>query len=204
LRISLVGSLASAERYPEALEAATQFARLPQVEPDQRRRFRQQAAAYLQELGRDADALTMYESAIKEVGAEDPKASPTFQRLAAFLTELGRLDEAEATWKRAERCARPGTMNWREVQIFRGRLLSKLERHSEALAVFNNLVADNEIGPTDRALALAELAIALRLAGQQDQAEGRSREAEALLQGETAVFIRGRLRLARGEEASGE
>jgi len=211
LRVSLVDYLASAERYSEALEAATQFAALPQVEPNRRRIFRQQAASYLKKLGRLEEALAMLEAAIHEVGESHPRALRTYQTKAEELAKLGRLDEAEATWKRAERCARPGTMNWREVQIFRGRLLSKLARHSEALAVFTDLVADTEIGPTDRALALGELAVALGLAGQQAQAELRSEEAESLLEGtsspaelELAGFIRGRLRLARGEPASSE
>jgi protein disulfide-isomerase len=68
LRVSLVSYLESAQRYPEALETVLRFAALPQTEPNQRRVLKGQAASLLQELGRDEEALLMYEEAIHEVG----------------------------------------------------------------------------------------------------------------------------------------
>ena len=168
-----------------------------------------QAASLLQELGRDEEALLMYEEAIHEVGEQDPTAVHSLDRKAGLFARLGRLEEAEATWQRAERCVKPGTLDWREVQIFRGRLLSKLGKHSEALAVFTNLAAETDIGASDRALALGELAVALGLAGQAVQADTRAAETESLLEeltsqedADLAKFIRGRLRLARGQSST--
>ncbi len=195
------------DRYGEALAYATELSKDDSYSPEERRKIRSRVAFSLKKLGRIDEAVAVYDRLIAEV-IEDHAAAWGFLRdKAQLLTVANRPSQALETWEASRRFVEAGTDSWLDTEVFRARLLARLGRHPEAIAVLDSASRVKSLTTLVRANILAEKAMVLCKAGRREEALAGAEEAEAFLapietnRDNEAVmkFIRYKLRIARGD-----
>jgi tetratricopeptide (TPR) repeat protein len=150
----------------------------------------------------------VYDKLIAEVIKDHATAWGFLRDKADYLTGADRPAQALEAWEASRRFVEAGTDNWLDTEVFRARLLAKLGRHAEAIAVFDS--ASKSLTTLHRANLLAEKAMVLSKAGRHNEALACAEQTEELLrQIETngdkesvMKFIRFKLRIARGDEGN--
>jgi tetratricopeptide (TPR) repeat protein len=198
-------------QYQEALAFATQLTRDDSYSPEERRRIRTRVAFSLKQLGRIDEMAAVYDGLIAEV-IEDHDHATAWRFLrdkAQYLTGADRQAEALEAWEASRRYVEEGTDNWLDTEVFRARLLARLGKHSEAIAVFDSALNVKSLTTLYRANLLAEKAMVLSKAGRREEALVCAKQSEEFLRtieskgdNESTKFIRYKLRVARGDEGN--
>jgi tetratricopeptide (TPR) repeat protein len=154
--------------------------------------------------------VAVYDKLIAEVIKDHATAWGFLRDKAVYLTGADRPAQALEAWEASRRFVEAGTDNWLDTEVFRARLLAKLRRHAEAIAVLDSASNVKSLTTLHRANLLAEKAMVLNKAGRQNEALACAEQTEELLrQIETngdkesvTKFIRFKLRIARGDEGN--
>ncbi len=202
--------LESGDLNEEALAHATELAKDESYSAEETRRIRARVAFNLKQLGRIDEMVAVYDRLIAEVVEDHPTAWGFLRDKAASLTGAGRPVEALEAWEASRRFVEEGSDNWLDTEVFRARLLGRLDRHAEAVAVHDAALKVESLTPLTRANLLAEKAMLLRKAGRREEALASAKQSEGFLKlieadganETTTTFIRQKLRGARGDQSS--
>jgi hypothetical protein len=94
---------------------------------------------------------------------------------------LHQLDEQNRMQPPARQFVQAGTNNWLDTQVFSARLLTRLERHAEGIAVLDAALKLKPETAVNRAHLLAEKVVALHAAGRRDEALTGAEETRAVI-----------------------
>jgi tetratricopeptide (TPR) repeat protein len=152
--------------------------------------------------------VAVYNKLIAEVIKDHSAAWGFLRDKAVYLTGADRPAQALEAWEASRRFVEAGTDNWLDTEVFRARLLAKLGRNAEAIAVFDSASNVKSLTTLNRANLLAEKAMVLSKAGRRNEAlayaektEEFPRQIETNGDNESVTkFVRFKLRIARGEE----
>jgi tetratricopeptide (TPR) repeat protein len=184
-RRSQLDFLETSKRYEAALAYARELAADESYTMDDQRELRTRVAYNLQRLGRGDEALAVLDKLIAEVRDNPRQAFLYLQDKAEdFLRPAGRYAEALETWDVAIELVKPDTVDWRDAQSYRARLLKKLGRVDDACAVYKALVASRITPSIDRAYCLAEMAEMLDKRGSRAAALEAAARAQQILKDE--------------------
>jgi tetratricopeptide (TPR) repeat protein len=211
LQVTRLVYLEWGDRYEKALAYATELSKDDSYSADERRKFRTRVAFSLKQLGRIDEMVAVYDRLLAEV-IEDHAMTWGFLRdKADYLTGANRPAEALEAWEASRRFVEVGTDNWLDTEVFRARLLARLSRHAEAIAVFDSALNVKSLTTLKQAHLLAEKAMVLRKAGRGDEALACAEQTEAFLRpietngdNDSTKFIRYKLRIARGDEGKSD
>jgi tetratricopeptide (TPR) repeat protein len=184
-RRSRLDFLETSKRYEAALAYARELAADESYSMDDQREVRTRVAYNLQRLGRGDEALAVLDKLIAEVRDNPRQAFLYLQGKAEyFLRPAGRYTEALETLDVAIKLVKPDTVDWRDAQSYRARLLKKLGRFGDACAVYKALVASRITPSIDRAYCLAEMAEMLDKRGSRAAALDAAAQAQQILKDE--------------------
>jgi tetratricopeptide (TPR) repeat protein len=197
-------------QYEEALAHATELTKNDSYSLEERRRFRTRVAFSLKSLGRIDEMAAVYDTLIAEVIDDRATAWGYLRDKAQYLTGADRPAEALAAWEAPRRFVETGTDHWLDTEVFRARLLARIGKYTEAIAVFDAALDVKSLTRMNRANLVAEKAVVLKKAGRREDALVCARQTEEFLGSietdganqPTVKFIRHKLRVARGDEGS--
>jgi tetratricopeptide (TPR) repeat protein len=210
LQVTRLAYLEWGDLHEEALAYATELSRDDSYSPEERRKIRTRVAFSLKQLGRIDEAVAVYDRLIAEVTKDHTTAWGFLRDKAEYLTAADRPAEALKAWEASRRFVEAGTDSWLDTEVFRARLLARLGRHAEAIAVFDSALNVKSLSALVRANLLAEKAMVLSKAGRRDEALSSADQAEEFLapietSGDNEAVtkvIRFKLRTARGDAGS--
>ncbi len=195
-----------------ALAYATELTKDESYSSEEIRRIRTRVAFHLRQLGRIDEMVAVYDRLIAE-GVDDHAVAWGFLRdKADGLSGADRPAEALAAWEASRRFVEVGTDHWLDTEVFRARLLARLGRQTEAVAILDSALGVQSLTALVRANLLAEQALVLSKAGRRAAALACAEQAEANLRPietagdneEVTKFIREKLRGVRGDQESKE
>jgi tetratricopeptide (TPR) repeat protein len=200
------------DRYDEALAYATALTKDDSYSTEEKRRIRTRVAFSLKQLGRIDEMVAVYDTLIAEVIEDHATAWKYLRDKAVFLTGADRPAQALAVWEASRRFVEAGTDNWFDTEIFRARLIAKLGRYADAIAVFDSALIVKPLTTLEGVHLLAEKAMVLSKAGRRNEALACADQTEELLRpiettgdnNESTKFVRYKLRIARGEEGNND
>jgi tetratricopeptide (TPR) repeat protein len=199
------------DQYQEALAYATELTEDDSYSSKERWRIRSRVAYSLRRLGRIDEMVAVYDRLIAEAieGHDHATAWRFLRDKAQALNGADRQAAALEAWEASRRFVEAGTDNWLDTEIFRARLLARLGKHAEAIAVFDSALNVKSLTNLYRANLLAEKAMVLSKAGRREEAlacaeqtEGFLRPIETTGDNESTKFVRYKLRIARGEQGN--
>jgi tetratricopeptide (TPR) repeat protein len=195
--------------YEEALAYTVDMVKDDAYSPQEKRLLRGRIAYNLEKLGRIDEAADTYDALVTGSAGDRAAAWRSLRDKAQLLARAGRLADALGAWDAARRHAEAGTDDWLDTEVFRARLLGRLDRHAEALAGLDSALEADSLTTLTRANILSEKAMILSKVGRRDEVAACTEQADALLRpieaaggnASVARFIREKLRLARGDGA---
>jgi len=210
LQLTRLTYLEWGDRHEEALAYATELTKDDSYSPKERRWIRSRVGFSLKQLGRIDEMVAVYNRLIAEVIEDNAAAWGFLRDKAVYLTGADRPAEALEAWEASRRFVEVGTDNWLDTEVFRARLLARLGRTAEAIAVFDSALNVKPLTTLDRANILAEKAMVLSKAGRREEALACAKQTEEFLRPietngdneSVPKFIRYKLRTARGDEGS--
>lgn len=208
LIISKLYLLESAKKFEDARALAEELATDATRVPWERRNLRLRAAYELMQLDRIDEAVNVYDQLIAEAGSDRAAAYRIARNKGNVLISRRPADAIQALAD-ASLLVNRDSMDWLDVVVPRARILARVGRYDEAIAILNDTLTIPSLSDVVRTVILAQKASALAKAGRRDEALVVAAQAEAALPGlgapenqETVDFIRSMLRVAHGANAA--